>query len=216
MLGWGAMQNEIDLIVGLGNPGTQYLTTRHNAGFWFIDLLSKKHTGTFRTEKRFHGDVAQIVIDNRRIWLLKPQTYMNESGRSVEAITTYYNISLENTFIAHDDLDLRPGRTKLKFAGGHGGHNGLRDVIRCVGNVFWRLRLGIGHPGPGQREIVTDYVLKRASGEDEIKILDAIGSAVEIIPIFLQHGEDKAKNLLHKQGAEINLDQESGESSTQE
>ena len=191
------MQNEIDLIVGLGNPGTQYLTTRHNAGFWFIDLLSKKHTGTFRTEKRFHGDVAQIVIDNRRIWLLKPQTYMNESGRSVEAITTYYNISLENTFIAHDDLDLRPGRTKLKFSGGHGGHNGLRNIIDHLKgeSSFKRLRIGIGHPG--KERDVTKYVLTKPSSKERDLIEINMKDSLESIDLVIQSKWQEAMLKLH-------------------
>lgn len=210
------MKNEINLIIGLGNPGAQHLATRHNAGFWFIDLLCQAHGGVFRTEKRFHGDAAEIVIGSHRIRLLKPQTYMNESGRAVAAMATYYNISLQHILVAHDDLDLKPGRAKLKFDGGHGGHNGLRDILQCVGSAFWRLRLGIGHPGLGQRDTVTDYVLKRAPTEDETQILDAIATAVEVIPVFLQKGDEQAKNLLHKGDVETHSDQKSDKSNTHE
>lgn len=196
------MVNRIELIVGLGNPGAAHLTNRHNAGFWFADLLAHAHNGTFRADKRFHGEAAEVTIAGQRIRLLKPLTYMNESGRAVAAVVAYYKVPLEHLLVAYDELDLEPGRVKLKFDGGHGGHNGLRDVVNCVGSAFWRLRFGIGHPGPGRRDEVTRYVLQRASPEEETEILEAVAAAVEIIPVFLDQGEDRATTRLHSRGAE--------------
>ena len=143
------MGQQIELIVGLGNPGPEHQRTRHNAGFWFADLLARAHGGSFKAENRFHGMTAEVRLDTHRIRLLKPQTFMNDSGRAVTAMASYYKIPLANVLIAYDDLDLEPGRAQLKFDGGHGGHNGMRDVVQCVGKAFWRLRLGIGHPGKG-------------------------------------------------------------------
>jgi peptidyl-tRNA hydrolase, PTH1 family len=196
------MGEQIDLIVGLGNPGPEHQRTRHNAGFWFADLLARAHGGTFRFENRFHGDTADIQLAARRIRILKPQTFMNDSGRSVAAMAAYYKIAPENVLVGYDELDLDPGRAQLKFDGGHGGHNGMRDIIRSLGKAFWRLRLGIGHPGQGQRDQVVNYVLRPASSADENEILDAINASIDALPIFLEKGAERAKTQLHSRGSE--------------
>ncbi len=196
------MGQDLDLIVGLGNPGAEHQRTRHNAGFWFADILAQAHGGTFRPENRFHGDVAEVSIDSHRIRLLKPQTYMNDSGRSIVALASYYKIPIENVLIAYDELDLEPGRAQLKFDGGHGGHNGMRDIVQCIGKAFWRLRLGIGHPGKGRRDEVVNYVLRPASSDDENDIIDAINASIDALPTFLEQGPEKAKTQLHSRGVE--------------
>ncbi len=196
------MEQPLELIVGLGNPGPEHQRTRHNAGFWFVDLLARTHGGSFRAENRFHAEIAEIAIGSRRIRLLKPQTYMNDSGRAVVTIASYYKIPLEYILIAYDELDLEPGRAQLKFDGGHGGHNGMRDVVQCVGKAFWRLRLGVGHPGKGRRDEVVNYLLRAASATDEDEILDAISAAIDVLPVFLEEGEERAKTQLHSRGVE--------------
>ena len=196
------MGNPLQLIVGLGNPGVEHLTTRHNAGFWFVDLLAQSHGGTFRLENRFHGEIAEINVGSLRIRMLKPLTYMNDSGRSIAAMTAYYKLPLEHVLVAYDELDLVPGRAQLRFDGGHGGHNGMRNVVECVGKGFWRLRLGIGHPGPGRRDQVTNYVLQRPSSEDQEAILDAVVAGMDALPVFLDEGAEKAKTRLHSRGVE--------------
>lgn len=200
------MENPIELIVGLGNPGAEHLSTRHNAGFWFVDLLAREHGGTFRSENRFHGEIAEINVAAHRIRMLKPMTYMNDSGRSVAALTAYYKIPLERVLVAYDELDLVPGRAQLRFNGGHGGHNGMRSVVECVGKSFWRLRLGIGHPGPGRKDQVSSYVLQRPSSADQEAILDAVVAAVETLPVFLEESPERAKTKLHSRGAEAHPD----------
>ena len=196
------MGNRIELIAGLGNPDAEHLNTRHNAGFWFADILARTHGSVFRLENRFHGEVAEITIDNHRIRILKPMTYMNDSGRSVAAMTAYYKTPLERVLVAYDELDLAPGRVQLKFDGGHGGHNGMRDVVGCIGKTFWRLRLGIGHPGFGNKTQVSNYVLQNPSSEDQDTILDAALAAVDTLPMFLDEGAERAKTSLHSRGVE--------------
>ena len=182
------MGQQIELIVGLGNPGPEHQRTRHNAGFWFADLLARAHNGTFRRETRLHGEIAEISVSGERVRLLKPQTFMNDSGRSVLALASYYKIVPEHILIAYDELDLEPGRAQLKFDGGHGGHNGMRDIVQCIGKAFWRLRLGIGHPGKGRRDEVVNYVLRQPSSADEDEILDAISAAIDVVPILIEAG----------------------------
>lgn len=185
----------IKLIVGLGNPGPTNFLDRHNAGFWFVDVLARRYGGEFRPEIKFHGDLCRIEIDGHDMRLLKPTTYMNRSGLSIQSVAAYYKLVNRQMLIAHDDLDLPPGKIKLKRGGGHGGHNGLRDTISHMGNDFFRLRIGIGHPG--NKEDVIDYVLRRPSKEDEAHIIHAIEDAVEVMPLLLAEGEQKAMNKLH-------------------
>ncbi|HEY5624776.1 MAG TPA: aminoacyl-tRNA hydrolase [Gammaproteobacteria bacterium] len=194
------MGQDLELIVGLGNPGPEHQRTRHNAGFWFVDILAQAHGGSFRSESKFHGDAGEVTIGNHRIRLLKPLTYMNASGRSILAMATFYKIPSENILVAYDELDLEPGRAQLRFDGGHGGHNGMRDVVRCLGSEFWRLRLGIGHPGQGRRDDVVNYVLRPASAEDEDEIIDAINAAIEAVKVFIDQGPERAKTQLHSRG----------------
>ncbi len=189
------MSKSIELIVGLGNPGSRYAATRHNAGWWFVDELVGKHGGVFRPQSKFHGETADITIAGHRLRVLKPGTYMNDSGRSVAAICSFYRYQLDQLLVAHDELDLPVGTARLKRGGGHGGHNGLRDLIAAIGADFWRLRLGIDHPG--HRSEVTDYVLRRASAADEQLIRDAVDESIAVMPTLLTKGEERAKTALH-------------------
>jgi len=186
----------VDIIVGLGNPGSEYVNTRHNAGFWFVDEVVRKFGGNFKAERKFHGDVARSTINAQQVWLLKPDTFMNLSGQSVLALMQFYKIKLENILVVHDDLDLPVGTLKLKLGGGHGGHNGLRDIIsRCGGNGFQRIRLGIGHPG--NKDKVTGHVLKKASTDDQISIENNIDQVINVLDQIV-HGEtSKAMQTLH-------------------
>jgi PTH1 family peptidyl-tRNA hydrolase len=186
------------LIVGLGNPGAEHLRTRHNAGFWFVDALARQADGRFGNESKLSGETAKIHYANRALWLLKPTTYMNASGRSIAAALRYWKIEPDEMLVAHDDLDLPPGTVRLKFDGGHGGQNGLRDIFQHVGHGrFHRLRIGIGHPGPGNRDRVTPWVLGRPSAADENAILDAIGRAFDVLPLVVEGEFEKAMLQLH-------------------
>lgn len=191
-------RSRIRMIVGLGNPGPDYDETRHNAGFWLVDLLARRHGADFRVERKFNAETASSRIDGADLLLLKPQTFMNRSGQAVQAASSYLKIPVEEILVAHDDLDLPPGDARLKLGGGHGGHNGLRDLIAHLGAGFWRLRLGIGHPG--NRAEVIDYVLKRPSREDETLIRNAVTEAADVIPIMLGRGEQPAMHRLHTRG----------------
>jgi len=154
---------DLKVIVGLGNPGSKYTETRHNAGFWFIEELAREYSASFRQEKKFHGEVAKISLAGKDIWLLKPETFMNRSGLAVQSLMSFYRINADQLLVAHDEIDLPPGTAKLKTGGGHGGHNGLRDIINQLGTKdFHRLRIGVGHPG--SKDQVVDYVLHNASG----------------------------------------------------
>src|ERR1700683_3439044 len=145
------------IIVGLGNPGPEHLVTRHNAGFWFVDLLARRFGGEFRDYRKYSGETARISIGGQEISLLKPTTYMNRSGLSVRQLSDFYKIAADDILVAYDELDLPVGTVRLKHGGGHGGHNGVRDTIAHIGDSFWRLRLGVGHPG--NKADVIDYVL---------------------------------------------------------
>jgi peptidyl-tRNA hydrolase, PTH1 family len=187
------------MIVGLGNPGPEYAQTRHNAGFWLADLLAERHGGTFRLERKFAAELAAIRIEGIEVLLLKPQTFMNRSGGPVQAAAAYLKIPPEQVLVAHDELDLQPGDARLKEGGGHGGHNGLRSLIAHLGPAFWRLRVGIGHPG--NRAEVIDFVLNRPSREEEALIRAAVTDAADVMPVLLAKGEQAAMNRLHSRGA---------------
>ena len=189
------MTAPIDLVVGLGNPGTRYQPTRHNAGFWFADRLAAAYQGQFRPQARFFAQTCEILVGQHRLRLAKPDTYMNESGRALAALANYFKIEPGRVLVAYDELDLPPGIVKLKQGGGHGGHNGVRDSVKAIGSEFWRLRIGIGHPG--HRDLVTDYVLSRASLEAQREIEEAVDDAVRMVPMLLDQGEEKAKTWLH-------------------
>src|SRR5210317_228400 len=184
------------MIAGLGNPDDKYLRTLHNAGFWFVDELARKFGGSFRYEKKFDAECCKISVDGDDIWLVKPQSYMNHSGGPVRAALDYYRLSPGELLVAHDELDLPPGTVRLKKGGGHGGHNGLRDLIPHLGgNDFLRLRIGIGHPG--HRDDVVGYVLKAASREDRAAIDQAIDAAVSVLPDIIAGNLDAAMKELH-------------------
>jgi PTH1 family peptidyl-tRNA hydrolase len=186
----------VDIIVGLGNPGTEYANTRHNAGFWFVDEVVRKFGGNFKHEKKFQGEIARTTIHGQQVWLLKPDTFMNLSGQSVLALMQFYKIKLANVLVVHDDLDLEVGDVRLKEGGGHGGHNGLRDIIsRCGGNGFQRIRLGIGHPG--NKSKVTGHVLKKAATDDQIAIENAIDKAISELDRIVNGETAKAMQSLH-------------------
>lgn len=199
------MGTEIDLIVGLGNPGAEYEATRHNAGFWFVDLLAREHGGTFSRERKLQGECAEIRLAGRRIRLLKPMTYMNLSGQSVGAAVNFYKIPTEHVLVAYDELDLPPGRAQLKFDGSGAGHNGVGSVIEHLGPKFWRLRFGVGHPrnsaDAGGKRTVIDHVLKRAGAAEENAIREALSEAANVLPVMLEQGAERAKNKLHTRKA---------------
>ena len=183
------------IIAGLGNPGPEHRFTRHNAGFWFVDALAHALGAQFRSHARYHGEVCRVPLDDREVVLLKPQTYMNRSGRSVRALLDYLKVPAGELLVVHDELDLPPGTARFKLGGGHGGHNGLRDTITHCGPDFWRLRLGIGHPG--DKSQVIDYVLQRATPADEQALLQAIDAALQALPVFVRDGSEKAMHALH-------------------
>lgn len=184
------------LIVGLGNPGTEYLRTRHNAGFWFVDALARDTAGTFRVNGKLHGEACQVRIGGAAVWLLKPATFMNKSGIAVASALRYFKIEPAQCLVVHDDLDLPPGTARLKADGGHGGQNGLRDIIRHLGHgTFNRLRIGIGHPG--HRDGVLKWVLGRPDARDEDAMLDAIARALDVLPLAVAGDFDAAMKRLH-------------------
>ena len=171
----------ISVIVGLGNPGDEYKKTRHNVGFLLLDALAQREGVHFNYDAKFKADVSKCVIGNSTVRLIKPQTFMNKSGLSVSAYAKYYSVQPENVMIVHDELDLEPGIVRLKKGGGHGGHNGLRDIITHLSSKeFYRLRLGVGHPG--DRNKVVNYVLKAPSKADNVLIEAAMDRAIEKIP----------------------------------
>lgn len=185
----------LKIIVGLGNPGPEHLLTRHNAGFWFVDALAAKSGARFRSHTRYQGEICRTQVSGAEITLLKPMTYMNRSGLAIRALADYLKVAPAEILVVHDELDLAVGDARFKFGGGPGGHNGLRDAITHLGADFWRLRLGIGHPG--DKSEVIDYVLRRAPSEEEEQILAAVGAALEALPTFIEQGAERAMNGLH-------------------
>ncbi|HDP90156.1 MAG TPA: aminoacyl-tRNA hydrolase [Thioalkalivibrio sp.] len=188
-------EQAIRLIAGLGNPGPEYDQTRHNAGFWFVDELARRHGGQFRREGKFAGEVCRLHLGGQEVWLLKPQTYMNRSGQSLRLMTAFYKIDLGEVLVAHDEIDLPPGTTRLKRGGGHGGHNGLRDIMAQLGKDFWRLRIGVGHPG--SKEQVVNYVLGRPARDEETLIRQDIDAAADLVDRIVGGEIQKAMNQLH-------------------
>jgi PTH1 family peptidyl-tRNA hydrolase len=185
------------LIVGLGNPGRKYEATRHNAGMWWVDEVARAAGAAFRREGRFSGEVARVASAD--LWLLKPDTYMTQSGRAVGALANFYRIEPRDILVAHDELDLPPGAVKLKFGGGLSG-NGLKDVAAVLGSRdFWRLRIGIGHPrelAASEQEVV-DYVLHAPRAEERKAIEDALAKAMDVWPLVAKHDMEKAMLRLH-------------------
>nr|WP_218056901.1 aminoacyl-tRNA hydrolase [Gilliamella apicola] len=191
------MMTTIKLIVGLANPGNEYAATRHNAGAWFVDLLAERYHQSLKNEAKFFGYTARINIGGHDVRLLVPTTFMNLSGKAVQALATFYQIKPEEILVAHDELDLNPGIAKFKFGGSHGGHNGLKDIASKLGNNlnFYRLRIGIGHPGDKNK--VVGYVLNKPSKPEQELIDKAIEESVRSVEILLSDGIESAMNHLH-------------------
>jgi PTH1 family peptidyl-tRNA hydrolase len=188
------------MVVGLGNPGTEHEQDRHNIGFWFVDELARRHGGTFKSERKFDGDCCRISMMDNELWLLKPGTYMNRSGLAVTKLAAYYKIAPEEILVVHDELDLDVGVARIKRGGGHGGHNGLRSVIGHMGQEFYRLRLGIGHPG--DKNEVIDFVLSRPGSKEQELLEKAVQDAADVMPLWLGEGDEKAMHQLHSRGVE--------------
>jgi PTH1 family peptidyl-tRNA hydrolase len=186
----------IRLIVGLGNPGAEYEETRHNAGFWWVDAIARGANANWKAEAKWAGLAARTSFQSQDVWLLKPQTYMNASGRAVAGLARFYKIAPEQILVVHDELDLAPGVAKLKLGGGHGGHNGLRDIHAAIASPnYWRLRLGIGHPG--QKQDVANYVLKPPRREEFDAIMQAAERAAAVLPLLLAGDMAGAQKQLH-------------------
>lgn len=187
------------LVVGLGNPGPEYSGTRHNAGFWFIDALVRACGSSFSPEAKFLGETASVEIAGNPVRLLKPTTFMNRSGQAVRAMAHFYKIEPDQVLVAHDDLDLEPGTVRLKRGGGHGGHNGLRDICSHIGADFLRLRFGIGHPRDARGGEVLDWVLKKPSADDGEAIVGAVLAAIDEVPkLFDDKGVDRVMEVLNR------------------
>ncbi len=185
----------LKLIVGLGNPGTEYARTRHNAGFQFADELARRCGASFRSEPRHRAELARAKVSATDVWLLKPMGYMNHSGDAVQSVATFYKIPVQSILVGYDELDFPAGVVRLKQGGGAGGHNGMRDVIAQMGDAFWRLRIGIGHPG--DRSLVLDYVLGRPPAAEAQLIQDALQAAADAVPVLLNEGAQAAMMRLH-------------------
>ena len=187
----------IKLIVGLANPGNEYAATRHNAGAWFVDQLAERYHQSLKNEPKFFGYCSRITLSGQDVRLLVPTTFMNLSGKAVQAMATFYQIKPEEILVAHDELDVNPGIAKFKFGGSHGGHNGLKDIASKLGNNlnFYRLRIGIGHPGDKNK--VVSYVLNKPSKSEQELIDKAIDESVCCTEILLSDGIEAAMNRLH-------------------
>lgn len=185
----------LSIIVGLGNPEDRYERTLHNAGFWFVDAVARKYGGIFRYEKKFDAECAKVSISGSDVWLVKPQSYMNLSGGPVRSALDYYRLKAKHMLVAHDEIDLPPDTIRFKMGGGHGGHNGIRDVMQHCGPDFMRLRIGVGHPG--DKSGVTGYVLKRGSAEVEEAVEKNIEEALSLLPMLVEDGLGAATKALH-------------------
>lgn len=189
--------SEIKLIVGLGNPSDKYADTRHNAGEWLIARLARRFNITLNAENKFSGYVGKTLINSKEIRFLVPMTFMNLSGKAVGALANFYRIKPEEILVLHDELDLPPGSVKLKLGGGHGGHNGLKDIVAALGNNnnFYRLRIGIGHPG--HRDLVAGYVLNKPSPSEREALEKALDEATSCVELLFKDGIVKATNRLN-------------------
>jgi PTH1 family peptidyl-tRNA hydrolase len=191
----------LKLIVGLGNPGTEYARTRHNAGFQFADELARRCGASFRSEPRHRAELARGRLGEADVWLLKPMGYMNHSGDAVQSVASFYKIPVPAILVAYDELDFPAGVVRLKQGGGAAGHNGMRDVIAQMGDAFWRLRIGIGHPG--DRALVLDYVLGRPPAAEAQLIQDGLLVAADAIPVLLNEGAQQAMTRLHSRDGAV-------------
>ena len=186
----------IRLIVGLGNPGSEYEDTRHNAGFWWVDAAARKLGASLSRDRAYHGLVARVNADGATLWLLEPQTFMNLSGKSVAALARFFKIIPAEILVVHDELDLPPGQMKLKQGGGAAGHNGLKDILAQLGSPdFWRLRIGVGHPGV--KSEVVDWVLRKPKPEDREAIEQCIARSLDALPLLIDGAMDRAMMKLH-------------------
>ncbi len=186
----------IKLLVGLGNPGNEYEDTRHNAGFWWIDAVARELKVSLVPERSYHGLVARTTVKGQTVWLLEPQTFMNLSGKSVAALARFFKIQPQEILVAHDELDISPGEAKLKLGGSHAGHNGLRDIHAQLGTAdYWRLRLGVGHPG--DKAEVVNWVLKKPMLEHRKAIDESIHRSAQALPLLLAGEMTKAMALIH-------------------
>jgi PTH1 family peptidyl-tRNA hydrolase len=189
------MNAGLTIIAGLGNPDARYERTLHNAGFWFADAVVRDARESFRRDRKFDAEVCKVTIANAEVWIVKPQSYMNNSGGPVRSMLDYYRLPVETLLVAHDEIDLPPGTARLKKGGGHGGHNGVRDIIQHCGSDFLRLRLGVGHPGV--KDKVTGYVLQRGPKAVEEVVEQAVARSVEVLPLLVERGTEAAMNRLH-------------------
>ncbi|MDQ7735510.1 aminoacyl-tRNA hydrolase [Halomonas sp. SpR1] len=189
--------SQVTAIIGLGNPGAEYAATRHNAGFWLVEAIAQSANTELRPEKKFFGHYTKVRLGDHELHLLNPATFMNRSGAAVAALSQFFKLSPENLLVAHDELDLPPGQARYKTGGGHGGHNGLRDIISALGDQkqFHRLRIGIGHPGEARQ--VTNYVLGRPGKSEHEAIVRALNECVTTLPLALAGDWAKAMNQLH-------------------
>ena len=186
---------DMRLVVGLGNPGSKYEETRHNVGFMWCDDLVRINHATFQDNGKFFSEVTRIGGSRSDVWILKPQTFMNESGRAVSAFCRFYDIAPSEIMVVHDELDLSPGVVKIKKGGGHGGHNGLKDIAKAIGSDFWRLRIGIGHPG--DKKMVSDFVLHRPTKEEGESLRGSFDRSLELQENILVGDMDTAMLKLH-------------------
>jgi len=186
----------IKLLVGLGNPGTEYEATRHNAGFWWIDTVARDLKVMLQPDRAYHGLVARTSVKGETVWLLEPQTFMNLSGKSVGALARFFKIQPQEILVVHDELDITPGEAKLKLGGSHAGHNGLRDIHAQLGtDQYWRLRIGIGHPGV--KSEVANWVLKKPAPDQRTAIEDCITRTSLALPYLLSGDMVKATQMIH-------------------
>jgi len=178
------MSEHIQLIVGLGNPGKEYANTRHNVGVWWLQTLCSTHADNFQLQSKLNAQVASLHFEGIRLRCALPTTYMNESGMALAKLCNYYEIPAEDVLVIHDELAFMPGECRTKFSGGHNGHNGLRSIIAHIGNNFYRLRIGIGHPG--HKDLVSDYVLSAPSKDEQLKIVAGIDHSMKALPSILK------------------------------
>ena len=190
-----ASSTETLAIVGLGNPGPKHAGDRHNVGFWFTDQLAAHIGGRFSAEGKLQADECRGVLQGRPVRLIKPDTFMNRSGQSVRRVLDYYGLTVDQLLVVHDELDLVPGVARLKKGGGHGGHNGLRDILAASGPDILRLRIGIGHPG--HKDLVTDYVLHAPGKDERTQILDAMEAGISAVESLSRSGLERAMHELH-------------------
>jgi PTH1 family peptidyl-tRNA hydrolase len=199
------------LVVGLGNPGPEHVLTRHNAGFWFVEGLARAYDGRFREHRKHQAELARVTIEQQEILLVKPLTYVNRSGLAIRSVADYFRIAAPEMLVAYDELDLPVGTVRLKRGGGAGGHNGVKDAIAHMGEDFWRLRIGIGHPG--NKDEVIDYVLRRAPETEEQAMLECVIAAIEVMPVLIKDGPEKAMNKMHTEKKERSTESEAEDES---